>query len=326
MNSAGDLVLFVEIVDAGGLTAASRRTGIPKSRLSRRLSRLEADLGVHLVHRDARRFSVTDIGMQIYECGATIRAQATTAEDLALGAMARPSGTLRVACPMALVQAIVGAFTVRFAAEFPGVNITLHTTHGDAGPPEGAYDIYIQPSASGLVDSGMVAQKIVVAPYALVASPALLDRIGRPRDPAALNGVDAIGWKADGYSPRWRLTGPRGRETEIATRLTFSTDHLMVVEQAALQGLGIARVSARLSWHHLERGDLELAMPGWAPPALTVYALVPSRKAVTVAGRLYAERLAEALKSYNAAGLEGFKGTPPRRARGGQDQPVPSIS
>jgi DNA-binding transcriptional LysR family regulator len=320
MNSANDLILFAEIVDAGGITAASERTGVPKSRLSRRLSRLESALGAHLVHRDARRFSVTDIGLQIYECGATIRAQATTAGDLAHGAMARPSGTLRVACPMALVQAIVGEFTVRFAAEFPGVNVTLHTTHGDASSSDGAYDIFVQPSSSGLVDSGMVAQKIVVAPYALVASPALLDRIGRPRDPAALNGADAIGWTADGYSSRWRLAGPRGRETEIATRLTFSTDHLMVVEQAALQGLGIARVSARLSWRHLERGSLELALPGWAPPALTVYALVPSRKAVTVAGRLYAERLAEALKSYNAAGMEGFKGTPPRRGRGDREQ------
>jgi DNA-binding transcriptional LysR family regulator len=319
MNSASDLVLFVEIVDAGGLTAASRRTGIPKSRLSRHLSRLESELGVHLIHRGARRFSVTDIGMQIYECGATIRAQATTAGDLAHGAMARPSGTLRVACPMALVQAIVGDFTVGFAAEFPGVNVTLETTHGDASPPEGTYDLFVQPSSGGLVDSGMVAQKIVVAPYALVASPALLDRIGRPRDPAALNGAPAIGWKADGYSARWRLVDRRGKDTEIATRLVFSTDHLMVVEQAALQGLGIARVSARLSWHHLERGSLELAMPGWAPPALTIYALVPSRRAVTVAGRLYAERLVATLKSYNAAGLSGFQGTPPRRSRGGDE-------
>ena len=320
MKSASDLVLFVEIVDAGGLTSASRRTGIPKSRLSRRLSRLESELGVHLIHRDARRFSVTDIGMQIYECGATIRAQATTAGDLAHGAMARPSGTLRIACPMALVQAIVGDFTVRFAAEFPGVNVTLETTHGDARPPEGTYDLFVQPSSSGLVDSSMVAQKIVVAPYALVASPALLDRIGRPRDPAALNGAPAIGWKADGYSSRWRLVDRRGKDTEIATRPVFSTDHLMVVEQAALQGLGIARVSARLSWHHLERGSLELAMPGWAPPALTLYALVPSRKAVTVAGRLYAERLANTLKSYNAAGMSGFQGAPPRRPRGGDER------
>lgn len=308
MSNASNLALFVDIVDAGGLTAASRRTGIPKSRLSRRLSQLEAELGVHLVHRDARRFSVTDIGMQIYECGATIRAQATAAKDLAHGALARPSGTLRVACPMALVQAIVGEFTARFAAEFPMVNVTLNTTHGDAAPPEGAYDLFVQPSATGLIDSAMVAHRIVDAPYVLVASPALLDRIGRPRDPAALNGAGGIGWRADGYSPRWRLTGPRGRVAEITTRLTFSTDHLSVVEQAALQGLGIARVSARLSWKYLERGDLEEVMPGWVPPPLTLYALVPSRKAVTVAGRLYAERLAYVLKNYNTTGPDGLSG------------------
>lgn len=295
MSTVNDLVLLAEIIEAGGFTAASRRTGIPKSRLSRRIGALERELGVLLLHRGARRFQVTDIGRQLCGHGLAIRAEAEAAQSLARDRSTEPSGSLRIACPAMLAAAIVGRVAAAFAAAHPKLRVTLNTTAGAVEPPTERYDLVIQPSIGPLADSDMVARRLIVAPYALVATPALLARAGNPSEPATLDGIDAIGWALDGNLPRWRLVGPDGEETEISVRIRFSTDNLFVVREAALAGLGIARVPRGLCRDDVARGALAVVTPDWSPPPMTIYALFPSRKAVTSAGRLFVDALSDAL-------------------------------
>jgi DNA-binding transcriptional LysR family regulator len=97
-----DLALLSQVIDAGGFTAASRATGISKSRLSRRIRELETHLGLELIHRSSRRFQVTEIGLQLYRHGAAIRAEGDAAVS-----RCRCSPRGRCACvPVVLVIAI----------------------------------------------------------------------------------------------------------------------------------------------------------------------------------------------------------------------------
>ena len=104
-----ELMAFVAVVDAGGFNAAGERFGLPPSRLSRAVAALERKLGVSLLVRSSRRFSVTEVGWRTYERAVDIRArlQGTVAE--ASDSQGEVSGHLRVSCPMALAAALVGS-------------------------------------------------------------------------------------------------------------------------------------------------------------------------------------------------------------------------
>jgi DNA-binding transcriptional LysR family regulator len=295
LGTVDDFLLLAEVIEAGGFTAASRRTGIPKSRLSRRIAQLEHELGVLLLHRGARRFQVTDLGRQLYGHGVSIRAELEAARILARDSLKEPSGTLRIACPTMLATAVVGRVAAEFAAAHEKLRVTLHTVTGIAEPLAEQYDLIIQPSTGPLADSGAVARQIIVAPYALVATPDLIARAGHPKGLAKLDGLDGIGWAVDANLPRWRLLGPDREETEISVRIRFSTDNLLVVRQAAMAGAGIARLPLGMCRDEIASGALAIVAPDWAPPPMTIYALFPSRKAVTSAGRLFVDALTEAL-------------------------------
>ncbi|MES2263681.1 MAG: LysR substrate-binding domain-containing protein [Pseudomonadota bacterium] len=286
-SAADDLMLLVEIIDAGGFSAASARTGVPKSRLSRRIAGLEERLGVNLLLRNSRHFEVTEIGQQLYQHGNTIRAEMAAAVSLAQDSQGEQFGSLRIACPIALASFIVGRVAAEFAMAHPHVRISLSTTKGTPESLPDHYDLVLMPAAHRLPDSDMIMQRVGLTHYALVATPNVAEAAGHPCDPDALRGCDAIGWGALDDTSRWQLHGPDGRQAEVDLRIRFSSDNLMVIREAALAGLGIARLAPTFCRQEIEQGKLCIVMPGWAPPPMSIYALYPSRRHVSNVGKLF---------------------------------------
>ena len=145
-----DLMMLVEVVEAGGFSAASQRTGIPKSRLSRRISALEKRLGVALLMRNARHFEVTELGQEMFQRGLKIRDETRAALTVAEEGREEPSGALRVACPIALASFLIGDIAITFARSYPRVCLTLKTTDGSATDEH--FDLIIQPARRALTD------------------------------------------------------------------------------------------------------------------------------------------------------------------------------
>ncbi|HSX64294.1 MAG TPA: LysR family transcriptional regulator, partial [Pseudoxanthomonas sp.] len=104
MHDLNDLYYFAMVVDHGGFAAAERALGIPKSRLSRRISQLETDLGVRLLQRSTRRFAVTDVGMSVHRHAQTMLAEAQAAREVVDRLSAEPRGVVRVSVPVAVAQ------------------------------------------------------------------------------------------------------------------------------------------------------------------------------------------------------------------------------
>ncbi len=101
MQDLNDLYYFAMVVEHGGFAAAERALGIPKSRLSRRISQLETDLGVRLLQRSTRRFAVTDVGMSVYRHAQTMLTEAQAAREVVDRLSAEPRGVVRVSVPVA---------------------------------------------------------------------------------------------------------------------------------------------------------------------------------------------------------------------------------
>jgi len=299
MGTVDDLILLTEVVDAGSLSAASRKTGIPKSTLSRRLDDLEAELGLHLLVRGPRNFSATEIGRSIFERGQRIRDELVAIRSLAERSTNHPAGQLRITCPLVLTEILVGDFAIRFAKTYPDVRVTLDTTGGSFAPIIEHHDLAIQPAREMLVDSNLVHQKLVTVPFCLVAAPEVARSLGGTSSPPDLAQFPAIGWNADGFASKWKIITGSGRSAFLNVDLQFFANNLNVIRRAALGGLGLARLPERMCAADLHEGQLMLPLPNWRPPSVTICALYPSRKSLTLAARLFIAGLKQHLQEEN---------------------------
>ncbi len=297
---AEDLLVLVAVVDAGGFSAASRRVGIPVSRLSRRIAALEKRLNVSLIVRNSRSFNVTDIGKRMYERGVSIRAETQRALSAAHDSLGEPSGPLRISCPVALSDLIVAPLVIDFSMRHPQVAITLDATDGRPSTFSEPVDLLIRPSAHPLTDSSLVMRKLMDVPYVVAASPGVHGALLDPTTPAGIQGCPAIGWKFQPQPSRWLLRHTRNGEAQVDVRVQFTSDSLMQIKQSAIAGLGVAQLPAVMCATELQTRRLVIVVPGWAPPQISIYALYPSRRTLTIAGRMFLNDLCRATAKLEA--------------------------
>src|SRR5690606_36602919 len=102
MHDLNDLYYCAAVGEPAGLAAAARALRIPKSRLSRRISQLEAELGVRLLQRSTPRFAVTDVGQAVYRHAQTMLSEAQAAREVVDRLSAEPRGVVRVSVPVSM--------------------------------------------------------------------------------------------------------------------------------------------------------------------------------------------------------------------------------
>lgn len=119
MQDLNDFVWFVKVVEYGGFAAAGRALDQPKSKLSRRIAQLEERLGVRLIQRTTRQFTVTEVGHTFYQHCKAMLIEAEAAEEAVAALQAEPRGVVRITCPVTLLHVHVGPMLARFMARYP---------------------------------------------------------------------------------------------------------------------------------------------------------------------------------------------------------------
>src|SRR5690606_34192385 len=158
MQNLNDMLYFAEVVDQGSFAAAGRALGLPKSRLSRRIARLEAELGVRLLQRTTRKLSLTTAGELYYRHCATLREEAEAAAAAVAQVQAEPRGIIRVVCPVTLLQTVVGPMLPDFHACHPQVQVHMQASNRVVDLVEEGVDVALRVRAS-LADSGSLVIK-----------------------------------------------------------------------------------------------------------------------------------------------------------------------
>lgn len=291
-----ELLLLVEVIEAGGFTAASAKTGIPKSRLSRRIMQLEERLSGCVIERNSRRFRVTELGWRLHEHGLLIRSETRAAMFSALERTSQPSGPLRIACPSVLAESLVTDIALEFALRYPRVRVELNTTYGFGKPMSAPNDLVIFPSLDTLPDSDMVAIKLADYPHLLVARSDCFAASDWPDTPLMLMDKAAIGWDGEKSSSTWLLMGPDNQSIDVRMSIRFCADNLLTLHRAVVAGLGVARLPAMLCNNQIEQGLLRVITPGWSPPPVSMYAQYSSRRSLSMAGRAFLEMVTTALQ------------------------------
>jgi DNA-binding transcriptional LysR family regulator len=292
MQDLNDLYFFARVVEHGGFAAASRATGVPKSKLSRRVALLEERLGVRLLHRSTRRFSVTDVGQVYYRHCLAMVAEADAAQETIDRTRIEPQGTVRISCPVVLAQGPLTPIVSRFLADHPRVRIHIEATNRRVDVIEEGFDVAIRVRQPPLEDTDLIIKVLAQDSRFLVASPRLLDRLGRPQGPEDLDRFDSIDMIRSGGEHAWRLIGPNGAVYKAPFHPRLVTDELRMLRQAALDGLGIVQLPAFMVEGDVTRGTLEPILPEWELQGGLVHAVFPSRRGLVTAVRLFIDFLA----------------------------------
>ena len=293
MKDLNDLFFYVQVVEHGGFAPAGRALGIPKSRLSRRISLLEERLGVRLIQRSSRRFSVTEIGQTYYVHCRAMLVEANAAEEAVALTQAEPCGTVRMSCPVALLEVLVGPMLADFMAKYPRVEVHLEDTNRRVDVVGEGLDLAIRVRPPPLEDSDLVLRVLADRGQCLVAAPSLLASRAAPQVPADLAAWPSLDLSLPQNEHAWRLLGPDGAQALVLHRPRLVTRSMSALRTAAIAGVGVVQLPTMMVSDQLLRGELVRLLPDWAPRREVVHAVFPSRRGLLPAVRALVDHLHE---------------------------------
>lgn len=292
MQDLNDLYFFVQVVDHGGFAPAARALGLPKSRLSRRIARLEDRLGVRLIQRSTRRFTVTEIGQEYYRHCVAMLVEAESAAEVIERSRAEPQGVVKVSCPPALLCFQVGHMIARYMAKHPRVTVQLESTSRRVDVIGEGLDIAIRVRFPPLEESDLVMRTLAPSTQRLVASPGLLAGLSRSFVVADLSNLPSISFAPSLRKHQWHLEGPDGATASVTHHPRLITDDMIQMRLTALAGLGVVQLPTMMVDKDLAAGTLIDVLPDWRPRSGIVHAVFASRRGLLPAVRGLIDHLA----------------------------------
>ena len=262
-----ELQTFVEVADAGGVSPAALRLGVSKSIVSRRLARLEAELGIQLLARSTRGAALTEAGATFRDYAARVCAEIEAARETILptGAL---RGRLRVAAPLSFGPTHFAPMLAQMAHRHPELHIQTCYSDRFVDLIAEGFDCAIR--VGYLPDSNLIARKIGPIYTKLVASPGYIKAHGAPETPDELMAHEALlqGTEAWQFMKGDKVitVRPQGR---------FKADNGIALVAAATAGLGIAYLPDCLTYEHVNSGALVPIMTRYPPPPTGVYVVRP---------------------------------------------------
>jgi DNA-binding transcriptional LysR family regulator len=284
MADLNHVALFAQVVEAGSFSGAARNLGIPKATVSRKVARLESDLGARLLHRTTRKLELTTLGQRYYEEVRTGLSKLLSAEEQASSTQAVPSGTLRVAAPVEIgAQQLVDAMP-EFLSRYPGIDLELVLDDGIVDLIAERIDVAFRTGRLG--SSSYMVKKLGSTRRVLVASSSYLARRGTPKRVQDLKDHDCIVFGRSLEDATWKLDGPSG-SSELRVRGRIAIDSARAALRAAEAGLGIALLPFALVRTEIEAGSLRQLLPRYGVEGGGLYILYPSKRHPSAALRAF---------------------------------------
>jgi DNA-binding transcriptional LysR family regulator len=289
MADLDNILIFVQVAQYESISRAARALGMPISTVSRRLSVLEAQLGVTLLRRTTRRVSLTAQGREYFnECQEPL-SLLQEAERVLTQAQKTPEGLLRITVPVVLSDESFLQFLSGFLRAHPQVRIDLHITNTFLDLIAENVDVAVR--FGDLPDSSVVAKRLGQNVRYVVATPEYLKGRERPADPTDLARHECVMLNAKNNETHWELVSGR-RKARVHVSGPISSRDLHTVSTFVLRGHGIGILPSIYCEEHIARGRLVRLLPKWASPPISVFAVYPSRRFLPLRLSAFLEALA----------------------------------
>ncbi|WP_017326147.1 LysR family transcriptional regulator [Synechococcus sp. PCC 7336] len=292
MDNLNDILTFTKVVEQGSFTAAAELLGLPKSSVSRGVSRLETRLRTRLLQRSTRRLHLTEIGRRYYDRCRRIVQELEEANGIVENYQSQPSGLLRITAPYVLGQAFLGPILVNFLSFHPNVQCQVELSNRCIDMIEEGLDLAIR--VGTLPDSSLIMTHLGRASAGLFASPTYLEQHGIPQIPTDLCGHTLLD-NASALATSWTLSqGSERAEIKVLPRLVCNDVDILVETAIAHQGIAVLPKFTAL--HAVQNEQLKSVLPGWHVKRVDINALYPSYKDLSPAVRAFVDLARQCLK------------------------------
>ena len=287
-----EMHFFSLLVRVGSFSAAARELGLSVPAVSKRLAGLEARLGIQLLHRNTRRFSLTPEGELYLGHARRILADIDDLEQLLCGATAAPKGLLRVNATLGFGRSHIAPLISRFVALHPQVQVQLQLTVNPPALTDDSFDVCIRFGEPP--EARVIARWLAPNRRLLCASPAYLSRHGTPKAPADLVQHNCLGIRqGDEAYGVWRLSAAPNKPFEaVKVRGNLNTNDGEIAVNWALDGHGILM---RAEWdiaRHLRSGHLVQVLPDCQTAPADIFAVYPQRHQTAARVKTFVDLLA----------------------------------
>lgn len=285
--------ILIAAVDAGSLTAAARKLGLPLATVSRKISELEKHLEARLFQRAGRGLILTDTGTEYASSCRRILEDVAEAERAAAGEFHAPRGNLTITAPIVFGRLHVLPVIAEFLKTYPEINVRLIQSDRLVDLAEEHVDLAVR--IGKLPDSSLVFRNIGTITRIVCASPHYIEERGAPGQPMDLPRHDCISFEGITSTENWSFTTGQSVESiPIHSRLVVNTAEVAI--DAAIAGLGLTRVLSYQAREAIARGMLTTVLDDYEPDPWPVSLIYPSRGRIPQKVRVFLDFATSRLK------------------------------
>ncbi|MFQ3614200.1 MAG: LysR family transcriptional regulator [Cyanobacteriota bacterium] len=270
-----EMAIFVRVVQAGSFIGASRRLGIPKSTISRRVAQLERHLGARLLQRTTRKLNLTEAGQLYFQRCERILADMEEANQVVMQMQAQPTGILRLSASLLFGSTVLKRWLVPFLQAHEQVKAEILLTNQYLDLVAEGIDLAFR--AGPLEDSSLVSHPLGSVPYWVCASPTYLQERDPPQHPRDLIQHPCLVVNYSGGQAEW-LFQKGSVEERVLVGGRLQCNDFLFAHQMAREGFGIAYLPSILAAEDVQRGDLVRVLTDWRLPERPLYGVYPSAR------------------------------------------------
>ncbi|WP_086934423.1 LysR family transcriptional regulator [Agarilytica rhodophyticola] len=284
-----DLILFSHVAELGSFVRAAEKSDLANSVVSKRISRLEAHLGVQLFYRTTRKLTLTEAGMTLRQRAKNIEIAAAEAMDSISGLGETMTGHIKMSVPTISGDLLIAEAVAEFCQQHPGLTVDMSLENRFVDLIEGGYDLVIR--TGYLEDSSLIARRFLESNWIVCASPKYLKQYGSPTNPIDLQQHNCLQYTyhTSGAS-EWEFKSETGNYM-VKVAGSFFTDNAAALRKTTLAGYGIAYVPRCLVYTDLQNNSLVDLFPTLVAKKVGIYAVYPFTKQAPKKIRLLVEHI-----------------------------------
>jgi len=291
MDRFEEMQTFVQVVEAGSLSAAAERMDIAKSAVSRRLADLESRLGVQLLNRTTRRINLTDSGRQFYQRCQGLLANLEEAEQQVSHVHTELRGTIKIAAPLSFGIQHLSPVLNDFLKEHPELNLDINLNDHMLNLMDEAVDLGIR--IGNLDDSSLIARRLAPSRLVLCASPEYLKKHGVPQHPEDLKHHIGLSYSNISENQLWGFIQPDGSQVSVRVPVRMRANNGDILLQAGIDGLGLLSTTTFIGYQAIKKGLLIPILCDYKIKEASVYAIYPAQRYLPAKVRILIDYLVE---------------------------------
>lgn len=303
MDTLTRMRAFIDVVEAEGFSAAARKIGRSKALLSKYVRELEDDLGVRLLNRTTRQFSLTESGHTYYHRATEILRELDDLQDSISESSGDVRGKIKLTAPRSFADASLGMSLIDFCADHPEISLDIHLDDRFVDLVEEGFDLAIR--ITRLQDSSLIAKRLTAFHTVVCASPDLIARLGMPETPEQLRDMPCIVDTNSRSRNNWQFRNQDGSMMTVAIRGPLEVNSPLTTMAATVKGLGFSVLPRFVADNELAKGTLVPMLQDFMLNDGGIYAVYPHRTYLPAKVRLLVDYLAKWFKDNPCKELTG---------------------